>query len=91
AQWVAFVGLWPWLVLWGMPASGASMLINLLAIPWISLLVVPLALLGSLMELALGWSQPLLLAAWLLNLLMTVLAWAGSWSPLIYLPFPGWA
>ena len=44
-----------------MPASGASMLINLLAIPWISLLVVPLALLGSLMELALGWSQPLLL------------------------------
>ena len=90
AQWVAFIGLWPWLVLWGMPASGGSMLINLLAIPWISLLVVPLALLGSVMELTVGWGQPLLLAAWLLNLLMTVLAWAGSWSPLIYLPFPGW-
>lgn len=90
AQWVAFIGLWPWLVLWGMPASGASMLINLVAIPWISLLVVPLALLGSLLQLLTGLDQLLLLAAWLLNLFMGFLSWAAGWSPLIYLHFPGW-
>ncbi|UJJ31263.1 DNA internalization-related competence protein ComEC/Rec2 [Halopseudomonas maritima] len=90
AQWVAFIGLWPWLVLWGMPASGASMLINLVAIPWISLLVVPLALLGSLLQLVTGLDQLLLLAASSLNLFMGFLSWAAGWSPLIYLPFPGW-
>ena len=50
AQWVATLGLLPLTVLWFGQASLAGSLANLLAVPWWSLVVVPLALLGVLAE-----------------------------------------
>ncbi|MEL0167867.1 MAG: DNA internalization-related competence protein ComEC/Rec2 [Pseudomonadaceae bacterium] len=90
AQWVAFVGLWPFLLLWGLPTSGVAMLVNLLAIPWVSLFVVPAGLIGAGIELLFGVDQILLLAAHLLNLLLRGLGWVAGWAGLLRLPFPGW-
>lgn len=90
SQWIAFAGLWPWLLLWGMPASTVAMGVNLLAIPWVSLLIVPAALLGAVLDLLFGVDLLLLLAARLLNLLMLALDWVAQWSAVLHLPFPGW-
>lgn len=90
AQWVIFLGLWPWLLLWGMPGSLLAPLVNVVAIPWVSLLVVPAALLGTLLELTLGIPWLLWFAAEALNGLFLALQWAASWHVPRYLAFPGW-
>lgn len=90
AQWVIFIGLWPWLLLWGMPGSLIAPVINILAIPWVSLVVVPAALLGTLLELTMGISWLLWLAAEALNALFVALEWAAMWHMPSYLAFPGW-
>lgn len=91
AQWVIFVGLWPWLVLWGMPGSLSSPLINVIAIPWVSVLVVPAALLGTVLELAFGASWLLDLAAAALNGLFRLLEHAADWQAPVAVGFPGWS
>lgn len=88
-QWLVFVGLWPWLVFWAMPGSVHAPLVNMLAIPWVSLLVVPLALSGSLLYLLVGISAPLEFAALLLEWLFQLLGYLASPEPHL-LPFPGW-
>jgi competence protein ComEC len=90
AQWVIFIGLWPWLLLWGMPGSLLAPVINILAIPWVSLIVVPAALLGTLVELAVGIPWLLWMAAEALNALFVALEWAANWHVPRYLAFPGW-
>lgn len=90
AQWVIFIGLWPWLLLWGMPGSLIAPVINVVAIPWVSLLVVPAALLGTLLELVLGIPWLLWLAAESLNWLFVALERAALWHVPSYLAFPGW-
>lgn len=90
AQWVIFIGLWPWLLLWGMPGSLLAPLVNVVAIPWVSLLVVPAALAGTLVELTLGIPWLLWLAAEALNALFVALEWAASWHVPRLLAFPGW-
>lgn len=90
AQWVVFIGLWPWLLLWGMPGSLISPLVNILAIPWVSLVVVPAALLGTALELMLGFSGLLVLAGKALTGLFGTLEWAAQWHLPSYLAFPGW-
>lgn len=90
AQWVVFLGLWPWLMLWGMPASQTAPLINLIAIPWVGLLVVPAALLGTLLHLALDQSWLLWLAAESLYWLFFALEWAAELRAPQLLAFPGW-
>jgi competence protein ComEC len=47
AQWLIAIGLLPMLLALGLPVSLSGPVANLLAVPWISLLVLPLALLGS--------------------------------------------
>lgn len=47
AQWLIAIGLLPMLLVLGLPISISGPLVNLLAVPWISLAVLPLALLGS--------------------------------------------
>lgn len=47
AQWVIAVGLLPVLLALGLPISLTAPLANLLAVPWLSLAVLPLALLGT--------------------------------------------
>lgn len=91
AQWVVFVGLWPWLLLWSMPSSLTSPLANIIAIPWVSLLVVPLAMLGTLLQLLFDWPWLVRLAAQLLNWLFIGLEWVAQMREAERLAFPGWA
>jgi competence protein ComEC len=49
AQWLIAIGLGPMLLILGLPISLSGPLVNLLAVPWISLLVLPPALLGTLL------------------------------------------
>lgn len=49
AQWLIAIGLCPLLLVLGLPISLSGPLANLLAVPWISLAVLPPALLGTLL------------------------------------------
>ncbi|WP_288101180.1 DNA internalization-related competence protein ComEC/Rec2 [Pseudomonas sp.] len=49
AQWLIAIGLGPLLLVLGLPISLSGPLVNLLAVPWISLMVLPPALLGTLL------------------------------------------
>jgi competence protein ComEC len=49
AQWLIAIGLGPILLVLGLPISLSGPLVNLLAVPWISVLVLPPALLGTLL------------------------------------------
>jgi competence protein ComEC len=49
AQWLIAIGLCPLLLVLGLPISVSGPLVNLLAVPWISLIVLPPALLGTLL------------------------------------------
>lgn len=49
AQWLIAVGLLPALLLLGLPISLSGPLANLLAVPWISVAVLPIALAGTLL------------------------------------------
>lgn len=89
AQGVMTLALLPLTVWFFGQASLAGPLANLVAVPWVSFVVVPFALLGSLLELA--WSGagawPFRVSAWLMQglweLLEPVAGWRGS---LVYLP-----
>ena len=82
AQWTVAIGLLPVLLALGLPVSASGPLANLLAVPWVGLAVVPLALLATLaLPLAplaegLWW-----LAGGLLELLFLVLAQIAAWLP----------
>ncbi|WP_339502681.1 DNA internalization-related competence protein ComEC/Rec2 [Pseudomonas silesiensis] len=49
AQWLIAIGLGPILLVLGLPISLSGPLVNLLAVPWLSLVVLPPALLGTLL------------------------------------------
>ncbi len=89
------LGLLPLSLLFFHTASLTAPFINLVAIPWVGIGVVPLALLGS----ALLWPLPALgegllhLSAWGMALLWQGLAWCASfppwsWSPLAWTLLP---
>ena len=84
-QWVISLALAPLGLLFFGQLSLAGLLANLVAIPWVSVLVTPLALLGAL------WPSAWQMAAVLLEPLMSALAWLASW-PLasLRLPMPPW-
>ncbi len=93
AQAVATLGLLPLTVLLFGQASFAGPFANLLAVPWWSLVVIPLALLGLLLDsLQAGWGNGLWqLAAWCFDLLWPVLrATADSPLAMAWLPEPRW-
>lgn len=83
AQWVASVGLMPLSLGFFGQTTVLGPLVNLVAIPWISLVVVPLAILGCLFSgipvIAEGFWQG---SAILMQVLWTLLQWIGqlSWS-----------
>ncbi|WP_184587020.1 DNA internalization-related competence protein ComEC/Rec2 [Pseudomonas nitroreducens] len=93
AQWLMAVGLLPASIALGLPLSLSGVVANLIAVPWVELVVVPLALLGSL---ALGipsLGEALLwLSGGLLELLFRLLGWmaglAPAWQPVAA---PAWA
>ncbi|WP_317659111.1 DNA internalization-related competence protein ComEC/Rec2 [Pseudomonas sp. KU43P] len=93
AQWVIAVGLLPALLATGLPVSLSAPLANLVAVPWISLAVLPLALLGTLLLPLAGVGEALLwLAGGLLDGLLRALAVLAGWRP-AWLPpaLPLWA
>lgn len=90
AQWVIFLGLWPWLLLWGMPGSLTAPLVNAVAIPWVSFLVVPAALLGALLHMVFDFPLLLVAAEHALSCLFDALAFVAAWRPAARIPFPGW-
>jgi competence protein ComEC len=93
AQWAMSLGLLPMLLALGLPISVSGPLANLVGVPWVSFLVVPLALLGTLL-LPLPWLGQMLLwlAAVLLQGLFSVLALLAAAIP-AWLPsaLPLWA
>ena len=85
-QWLIAIGLFPVLLVLGLPISLSAPLANLVAVPWISLLVLPLALLGTaLLPVPFIGDGLLLLAGGALDGLFKGLAWlAGqvpAWTP----------
>jgi competence protein ComEC len=94
AQWVMTVGLLPGLLALGLPISISGALANLIAVPWVSFVVLPPALLGTLL-LPVPWLGEGLfwLAGGLLELLFQVLEpmarWWPAWLPTA-VPLWGW-
>jgi competence protein ComEC len=82
AQWTLALGMLPLFFALGLPLSLSGPLANLIAVPWVSLLVVPLALLGTVL-LPVPWlGEGLLwLAGGLLEILFQLLAWIASLLP----------
>jgi competence protein ComEC len=92
AQCLIAVGLLPVLLILGLPISLTGPLANLLAVPWISLLVLPLALLGTALLPITFFAEPLLwLAGGLLGILFNGLAQLAGSVPAWLPPTPtGW-
>lgn len=90
AQWVMTLGLLPLTVWFFGQASLAGPFANLVAVPWVSLVVVPLTLLATLLH-SLPWlaNAPLALADYAMRCLLWLLeAMAGSDWALAWLPEP---
>jgi competence protein ComEC len=86
AQWVIAVGLLPVLLATGLPVSLSAPVANLLAVPWVSLAVLPLALLGTLLLPLAGVGEGLLwVAGGSLDLLFRLLALMAQWRP-VWMP-----
>jgi competence protein ComEC len=93
AQWTMAIGLLPMMLILGLPVSSSGPLANLIAVPWVGLLVVPLALLGTLLLPVPGVGAGLLwLAGGALQLLFLLLGGIADWLP-AWLPsnLPLWA
>lgn len=93
AQWLIAIGLLPVLLALNLPVSLSGPLANLLAVPWISVVVLPLALLGTVLLQVPGIGEGLLwLAGGLLGWLFQGLAWVAGWVPAwIGSAVPWWA
>lgn len=94
AQWLVFIGLTPGLLFFFSEFSLISPLANLVAIPWVSLVTVPLSLLGASLVVMQPWLGALLLqlAQDSVALLWPLLSWLASldfaqWS---HSPPPTW-
>ncbi|MGQ7958809.1 DNA internalization-related competence protein ComEC/Rec2 [Pseudomonas sp. SP16.1] len=93
AQWTMAVGLLPMMLILGLPVSSSGPLANLIAVPWVGFVVVPLALLGSLLLPVPVVGEGLLwLAGGALQLLFGLLGHIAGWLP-AWLPsnLPLWA
>ncbi|MGV8918626.1 MAG: DNA internalization-related competence protein ComEC/Rec2 [Pseudomonas sp.] len=93
AQWLIAIGLLPILLALNLPVSLSGPLANLFAVPWVSLLVLPLALLGAaLLPVPVLGNSLLWLAGGLLDVLFQGLALIAGWLPAwVGSVVPGWA
>lgn len=81
-QWLIAIGLFPVLLVLGLPISLSAPLANLFAVPWISLVVLPLALLGTaLLAIPLVGEGLLWLAGGALDVLFRGLAMLAGYRP----------
>lgn len=81
-QWVAALGLAPFLLGLGLPVSLTGPVANIFAVPWLSLLALPLTLMGALL---LPWPSVavwlLSAAGWCLATMFSLLAWLAQGWP----------
>jgi competence protein ComEC len=95
AQWVVALGLLPLLLLSFGRASLVSPLVNLLAVPLFSLVLLPMVLVSAVIELVFGFTAPLAwmasLLAWLLQLLASAAAWEWASASIAWRPAWVWA
>lgn len=91
AQWICTLGLLPLTVGFFGQSTLIGPVANALAIPWISLIVVPLALLGCLFIGLPTISAPIWkLTAFMMDVLWSGLDWTGQWPwAALYFPEPG--
>jgi competence protein ComEC len=91
AQWAMAIGLLPLSALFFGQASVVGALLNLVAVPWVTLIVVPLLLLGLLLAPLAGLSTLLLqLAGGAMTALWRVAESSASWPwAAVFLPEPG--
>lgn len=91
-QYLVSLGLLPLLILFFGRGSLSSPLANIIAVPWVSLLVVPPTLLGSALLVIHPGLGGLLLqaAAWLFQLLWPLLSWLEQLVPVLQLSLDGW-
>jgi competence protein ComEC len=86
-QWVVTLGLAPWTLLFFQQISLVSLLANAVAIPLVTLVVTPLALLGLLVPPLWAWALPVVEV--LMRVLQVLAAW--PWAS-VHLPAaPAWA
>ena len=86
-QWVATVGLAPWTLLFFQQVSLVSLLANAVAIPVVTLLITPLALLGLVVSPA--WPLAIPVIEGLMQVLQAMAAW--PWASLHLPAAPWWA
>ena len=93
AQWLVAIGLLPVLLMLGLPISVSAPLANLLAVPWVSIGVLPLALLGTItLPIPFVGESLLWLAGGLLDGLFGFLARIAGWRAAWLAPaVPVWA
>jgi competence protein ComEC len=86
-QWVITLALTPLTLLLFGQVSLVGLLANAVAIPWVTLVVTPLAMAGTLWTALWGLSQ------WATSLLMALLTWLASWpwATLAVAQAPAWA
>lgn len=92
-QWLLFLGLAPLLILFFGRVSLLAPIANLMAVPWVSLWVVPLTLLGVvLLPLSTGLAELVLyLASKGMSGLSALLTWLDGWiEPLAVVPANDW-
>jgi len=79
-QWLIGLGLAPALLIWQQQLPLLAPLVNMLAVPLFSLLIIPLALAGTLLSMI--WPEggvvPMIMADWLLDVSRTMLAHAAE-------------
>ncbi|KMQ74711.1 DNA internalization-related competence protein ComEC/Rec2 [Marinobacter subterrani] len=82
AQISVFAGLWPVLVAFGQGQPLAGLAANLIAIPWVSLVVMPLLVTGGLITAAVPAAAEVFGPAFdlVLGLLWSVLGWLAHWQ-----------
>ncbi len=93
AQWLIAIGLLPVLLALNLPISLSGPFANLVAVPWVSFLILPPALLGTLFLPVPYLGEGLLwLAGGALEWLFTFLGWVAEWLP-AWVPsaIPFWA
>lgn len=93
AQWLIAVGLLPVLLVLNLPISLSGPFANLVAVPWVSFVILPPALLGTLLlPVPLVGEGLLWVAGGALQWLFVFLGWVALWLP-AWLPsaIPAWA
>lgn len=91
AQWLISIGLIPLLLMLCLPISMTGPLANLIAIPWVSMVVLPFALLGTLcLPIPYVGQFFLTVAAYSFKLLFYVLSALSSWASAWIAPVLPW-